>query len=337
MTDAGISDTRIEVSVVIVNFNGAAFLQTAINSLKAQTFQNFELIIFDNASSDGSAQSLSLEGLPHCQVILHTDNIGFAAGNNRAAQLAVGKWLVLMNPDVEARPDWLEKLMAAAAANPGIQTFASAQLQYHDASMMDGAGDAYLLFGFPWRGGFERPASELPPTGYCFSGCGAAAMYDLGVFREAGGFDERFFCYCEDVDLGFRLQLMGYDCLFVSDAIVHHVGSGISGKASPFATYHGTRNRVWTYCKNMPLFVLILTFPGHALLTAYVVIHNLFTSRRESMVRGLKDGLAGAMRIRASDEWKVRQRRIGLWALIRKMAWNPFRMHTRRVHVRRKP
>ena len=326
--------TSPRVSVVIINYNGGAFLQGAVDSLKQQTFQDFELILFDNASADGSAEKTDLSGLRSATLVMHTENTGFAGGNNRAVEKAKGEWLVLLNPDTVAAPDWLEKLTAAAEANPQIRTFASAQIDLADPSLMDGAGDAYLLFGMPWRGGFSRPTQELPATGLCFSACGAAAMYDLALFRELGGFDERYFCYCEDVDLGFRLQLEGHDCLFVHDAIVRHAGSGIAGRASAFATYHGTRNRIWTYFKNMPLPLLILTLPGHLALTAYILIHNSFSPRARPMLNGITDGLRGIGGIRRERAWRVTTRRIGLWQLARRMAWNPLLMHNRKVHVR---
>lgn len=323
-----------EITVIIINYNGGAFLQEAVDSLGRQTFQNFELIVLDNASADGSADTLDLSGLPSGHLIRSPDNLGFAAGNNRAAESARGKWLVLLNPDTVAAPDWLEKLMAAARENPDCKTFASAQLDLNDSTLMDGAGDAYLFFGIPWRGGFGRPASELPETGWCFSACGASAMYDTALFRQMGGFDERFFCYCEDVDLGFRLQLAGHDCLFVHDAIVHHAGSGITGRQSAFSTYHGTRNRLWTYFKNMPFPLMLLSLPGHVALTLYVLARNSFTPRFVPMARGIRDGLSGSWKASRPGKWKQSERRIGLWPLLRRMAWNPWRLSSRKAHVR---
>lgn len=326
-----------DVSVVIINYNGGAFLQEAVNSVARQTFQNFELIVFDNASTDGSAEALDLSQLGQARLIRHEANIGFAAGNNRAAELARGRWLVLLNPDTVASPDWLEKLVAATMAFPACRTFTSAQLDLNTPGMLDGAGDAYLVFGFPWRGGFGRPASELPATGWCFSACGAAAMYDIALFREMGGFDERFFCYCEDVDLGFRLQLAGYDCLFVADATVQHAGSGISGRKSDFSTYHGTRNRLWTYFKNMPLAVLILTLPAHIIFTLYIFLNGLKRSNSRSMLRGLRDGIRGIPGVLKPSPWKCVKRRRSLTSLLRAMAWNPFWAHSLKVHVRKLP
>ncbi|MFN4184107.1 MAG: glycosyltransferase family 2 protein [Hyphomonas sp.] len=322
------------ISVIIINYNGGAFLQDAVNSLGRQTYRDFELILFDNSSADGSVDNVDLSTVPAARLVRNPENIGFAAGNNRAAEIANGRWLVLLNPDTAATPDWLEKMANAAAAYPDCKTFASAQLDMNAPDTIDGAGDAYLLFGIPWRGGFGRPASELPISGWCFSACGATAMYDLPVFREIGGFDERFFCYCEDVDLGFRLQLEGYDCLFVHDAVVHHAGSGITGRTSPFSTYHGTRNRIWTYFKNMPLPLLILTLPGHIFLTLYILMRNAFTPRTRPMLRGVIDGIAGIGNMRNPSPWKPKTRRLALAKLVRRMAWNPWRMSARKVHVR---
>lgn len=322
-------------SVVIVNFNGGPYLQAAIDSLAAQTRRDFELILADNASTDGSAESADLSGLPAARLIRNPDNRGFAAANNQAATLAKGRWLVLLNPDARAEPDWLAALGEAAEAHPEARVFTSAQFRMDDPSRLDGAGDAYLIFGFPWRGGYGRPAADLPAEdGWCFSACGAAAMYDRALFLQLGGFDERFFCYCEDVDLGFRLQRAGHDCRFVRGAIVEHAGSGIAGAESAFATYHGTRNRLWTYVKNMPLPVLLLTLPGHLVLILYLLARNLFTPRFRPMVRGLSDGLKGLAHIIRDRRWKTRLANAGLVRLLSRMAWNPWRMSARKVHIR---
>lgn len=326
--------TLPNLSVVIINYNGGNFLQRAVDSLAAQTYRDFELIVFDNASTDGSAGAVDLSSLPAARLVKNPENIGFAAGNNRAAEMASGKWLVLLNPDTVAEPDWLQKLVEAALAHPGCKTFASAQLDLNMPEIMDGAGDAYLGFGIPWRGGFGRPAREMPGPGWCFSACGASAMYDMALFREIGGFDERFFCYCEDVDLGFRLQLAGHDCLFVADAVVHHAGSGITGRVSPFSTYHGTRNRIWTYFKNTPLPLLIVTLPGHVILTLYILIRNSFTPRARPMLRGIAHGLSGIGTVMQPGRWKIKSRTVSLGRLMGTMAWNPWRMSSRKAYVR---
>lgn len=327
VAEAGVSPPFI--SVVIVNFNAANYLQAAIDSLGAQTFRDFELILFDNASTDGSADSADLTGLPSFRLVRSAENLGFAAGNNRAAELARGKWLVLLNPDAVAAPDWLEQLMRAAKDHPGCASFASVQYRLGAPDILDGAGDNYLIFGMPWRGGSGRAASELPGDGWCFSACGASAMYSADVFRDLGGFDERFFCYCEDVDLGFRLQLAGYDCRFVSKAAIHHASGGISGQASEFTLFHGSRNRIWTYAKNMPSAAFWLTLPIHLTLTIYLLLRNSFTPRFSPMFRGVLAGLAGIPAARRESKWRRVKSSTDTQRLLSRMAMDlgSFRRH----------
>ena len=321
-------------SVIIVNYNGADYLQQAVDSLACQTVRDFELIIIDNASTDGSAQLLDLSALADARLVRNDTNLGYAAANNQAAQMANGRWLALLNPDARAAPDWLQALGRAMETYPECRTFACAQLDAANRNILDGAGDAYLLFGFPWRGGFGRAANELPGPGFCFSACGASAVYDAALFRQLGGYDERFFCYCEDVDLGFRLQMLGEDCRFVPDAIIEHAGSAISGRDSPFSTYHGTRNRIWTYAKNMPFGLLVLTLPGHVVLSFYLLARSSFTPRFIPMLKGTIDGVAGSIRLRMSSDWRVLPLRGVTSRVMQAMAWNPWHMNQRRAHVR---
>jgi len=309
-------------------------IQDAVNSLAKQTIQDFELIVVDNASTDGSAAKLDLSQLPSASLHVMDDNLGFAAGNNWAAQRATGKWLLLLNPDTIAEPDWLEQLCLASFRYPDVKVFASSQISLDDPDTLDGVGDAYLVFGFPWRGGFGHPMSAMPGEGECFSPCGASAMYDRSTFLAHEGFDERFFCYCEDVDLGYRMQLAGERCVLVPSAVIRHAGSAISGRHSEFSIYYGTRNRLWTYAKNTPLPLLVLTLPGHLALTLYILMRSPVIDRFDATFRGLRDGIEGAGRLRRARTWKVRQRRVSLWRLARTMAWNPWRMSSRGPCVR---
>ena len=321
-------------SVIIVNYNGGAYPQGALNSLKRQTIRDFDVLFVDNASSDGSGEGLDTAGLPAFTALPQDSNLGFAAANNLAARVAQGSWLVLLNPDAEAAPDWLERIDAAITAFPNVAMFASTQYDLHDPERLDGAGDAYHVFGFPWRGGFGRPARERPGLGECFSPCGAGAVIRRETFLAHGGFDERFFCYCEDVDLGYRFRLAGERCLFLPDAVIDHAGGGLSGQNSDFSVYHGTRNRVWTYWKNTPAPLLVLTLPGHIVLSLYVLARSALISRFTATLRGLRDGVGGAAAVRRPSAFGPPERTVSLWQLLRAMAWNPWRMSARRVHVR---
>ncbi len=322
------------VSVLIVNFNGGDYPAQALASLAAQTFRDYEVIVVDNDSTDGSADTLTGEGLPAFRLMRLDENTGFARGNNLAAKAASGEWIALLNPDARAEPDWLATLVQACHDHPQVAHFASAQYAAELPGTLDGAGDNYLLFGIPWRGGFGRPVSDLPEKGWCFSPCGAGAFLRKDVFDQLGGFDERFFCFCEDVDLGFRMQRMGLDCLFLPDAVIHHVGGALSSKVNEFAMFHGTRNRLWTYFKNMPPVLLWLTLPGHIALTLAILGRGLMTGNAPAAWRGLKAAIKGWGEFQQPSSWDPPPRTVSLMRLASVMAWNPMRMLGRKTHVR---
>lgn len=324
-------------SVIIVNYNAGEYLQRALDSLKAQTFRDFEVILVDNDSQDAPVGDLDTAGLPDFSMMAETENHGFARGNNLAAQRAKGEWLALLNPDAEAAPDWLETLRAAQARHPDVKVFASSQIATENESILDGAGDAYLAFGFPWRGGFGLSRSLMPEEGLCFAPCGASAVFRRDLFMDLHGFDERFFCYCEDVDIGYRAQLAGEPCVFVPSAQIKHAGSAISGRHSDFSMYHGTRNRLWVYAKCTPALLLLPTLPVHIAITVYLLARSRKIGKTGIIWRALKDGVKGVGKIREPGPWSPPKRRTGLLQLSRAFAWNPFRMSRRLPHVRPLP
>ncbi|MEO1406604.1 MAG: glycosyltransferase family 2 protein [Pseudomonadota bacterium] len=321
-------------SVLIVNYNGGEFLQDAIDSLSAQTFRDFEVILVDNNSDDDSIRNLNAQNLPDFTLLEENENHGFAGGNNLAAKVARGEWLVLLNPDAYAEPDWLERIHDASMLDPDVNVFACAQISLDQPAILDGTGDAYSIYGVPWRGGFGHPISALPGKGSCFSPCGASAVYRRDVFLHYGGFDERFFCYCEDVDLGYRMQLGGESCVFLPDAIIRHKGSGTSGRRSYFTMYHGNRNRTWTYLKNTPLLLLILTLPAHLAIVGYIYNHNRSSLGNDGMRDGIIEGFRTGWKLRREKHYRVQRRRVSVWRLALAMAWNPFLVLHRKPHVK---
>ncbi|MEM5515326.1 glycosyltransferase family 2 protein [Henriciella sp. AS95] len=323
-----------KITVIIVNYNGGEYIHRSIDTLRHQQFPAHEVIIVDNASTDGSVDDLELGGLDNARLIRLDENLGFARANNIAAEQASGDWLALLNPDALAEPDWLSQLMKAAGRHPGVNMFASAQLDADNPQILDGAGDAYHVLGVPWRGGFGRPASELPGEGECFSPCGASALFKRDTFLEAGGFTESFFCYCEDVDLGFRLRLGGETCVFVPDAVVRHHGSAISGRYSDFTVRLGTRNRLKTYLTNMPPLALALTLPGHLLASLYLYIRAIGKSHAKAMRQGFTEGLLGLPGILKDRRKAQRTRTRSSLDLVRAMTWNPVTLHNRLADVR---
>lgn len=316
-------------SVIIVNFNGGTYLSGAVQSLARQTRRDFEVILVDNASSDASLDEIDASELPAFTLVQETENLGFARANNKAAQLARGKWLALLNPDTVAADDWLDQVASGIQRHPDVTSFASLQLDLNHPDRLDGTGDNYLAFGFPWRGGYGQPARDAPAEGECFSACGASAILRRDVFLAHGGFDARLFCYCEDVDLGFRLRLAGERCIFLPNAVVKHAGTGTT--SSETAQYLGYRNRIWVYAKNMPWPLLAITLPGHIALTVYLLIRAAMRGTASHMWKSVWHGLKGVPRIRASSPASPPPRQISLQRLAKSMHWNPMHLRLRPV------
>ncbi len=273
------------ISVIVVNWNGAAHLGRCLAALRDQRFDDFEAIVVDNGSTDGSVEIAARE-FPGFRLLRAERNLGFAAACNLGARTARGEWLAMLNNDAFAEPDWLEELAAAVAAHPGHDGFASCQLRDADPGRLDGAGDAYHTSGLAWRLGQGEPAG--PPWDApreVFAPCAAAALYRRSAFLAAGGFDENFFCYFEDVDLAFRMRLRGSRFRYQPRARVRHVGSASVGQASAFARYHGHRNLVWTFLKNMPPALLWRFLPGHLLFNLASLVALSFTPQAGAVWR----------------------------------------------------
>eukprot|EP01137_Pigoraptor_chileana_P021378 Opistho-2@84990 len=322
------------ITVVVVNYNGGEFIKRCLESLARQTFRDFETILVDNASTDGSLDSLGAH--PERITILREElNHGFAAANNLAVSRSRARWIALLNPDAEAECDWLEALMLAVTEMPTHRVVASLQIAAHDASVLDGVGDCYLAYGYAWRGGFGRSIKGVPADGECFAPCGAAALYPRDAFLQSGGFDPRYFCYHEDVDLGFKLRWLGEKCQFASRARVRHAGSGITGRASEFAVFHGARNGLWTYVKNMPLRLLILTAPIWFFGTLAILGRGMMTGRFGATWRGLQAAFLDIGPALTDRRRLKRMRKASVADIAMSLSWNPLRFLARKPDVRR--
>jgi GT2 family glycosyltransferase len=260
--------SRAPVAVVIVNWNAGDYLDRCLAGLDRQTCEPDEVIVVDNASEDGSAEGIE-QRHRGVRTIRLTENTGFAAACNVAARaVRASTWIATLNPDAVPDPDWLASLMDAVDRMPDCVSF-GCQLIVADApDLLDGTGDIYHVSGLAWRRHHYAPVSaEALAEGEIFAPCAAAALYRLDAFVAAGGFDERYFCYFEDVDLGFRLRLFGHRSWYVPEARVRHAVSALTRRGSAFYVYHGQRNMVWTYVKNMPAPLFWLYAPQHVLAT----------------------------------------------------------------------
>jgi GT2 family glycosyltransferase len=305
------------VALLIVNWNGGDLLRRCLQSVREQRRPPDHVIVIDNASTDDSlARAEPL--LPAVEVIKLDANTGFAHANNVGARAARSfDALALMNPDVIAEPGWLDALVAAAEADPHAAGFASRMLMA-SAPRLDGVGDSYHVSGRAWRKGHGADATTWPSgDADTFGACAAAALYRRDAFEEVGGFDERFFCYFEDVDLAFRLRLRGYTCRYVDAAVVRHAGSALSGYRSDFALYHGERNAVWTFFKNMPGPLLWMYLPQHLVLNAAMLLVHPWRGKGKVVMKAKVDALQGLPAVLRQRTTIQQARRVGAWALRR--------------------
>ena len=290
-----ISGDVFRCTVIIVNWNSWDILSCCLEKLQQQTFQNFNVLVIDNAS-DVPAPSELLSRYRNITLIQNQANLGFAAANNQAIKLLGDtEWVVLLNPDAFAEPDWLELLVDAARKTPDYAMFASRQLQDGNQKVLDGDGDVYHISGLVWRAGHGMPANEAAhEPREIFSPCAAAALYRRDALMSVGGFDEDFFCYVEDVDLGFRLRLMGYRCLLVPSAVVHHIGSATTGgQRSDFSVYHGHRNLMWTYVKNMPGWLFWALLPLHIVMNFATICLFAVLGKGRVIIKAKYDAIKG--------------------------------------------
>jgi len=308
-----------DFSVVIVNWNSHDDLSRCLECLREQRHPPQQVIVVDNNSADDSLDKAltKAKGLP-LTVDRQNTNLGFAAANNLAVRQYVNSpWTVLLNPDCFAEPDWLHELAIAIQGYPETGFFGSCLLDARRPDHYDGTGDEYHVSGLAWRRDHGRAlASVLRPAGEVFAVCAAAAAYRTDAWRQLGGFDESFFCYFEDVDLAFRLQLVGFGGRYVPSSKVLHIGSASTERVSGFSLYHGHRNMVWTFFKNMPTGVLLLAWLPHLLINLLSMLWYGVRGHGQTLLRAKWDALKGLPGV-LSRRRQRRQQTVSSWQLLR--------------------
>jgi len=249
------------VSIIIVNWNGREYLPTCLDSLERQSFRDFETILVDNGSTDGSRELVRESYLWVCLIELPT-NTGFSGGNNAGLAVASGEYIVVLNNDTEAEPDWLEELVRVADANPRAGQVGCRICALGDHDLIDSLGHGVCPDGMS-RGRYrlERWSAvkgEFSPVQEMFFGTACVSLYRRQAIDQAGFFDDDMFAFAEDTDLGLRLRWSGWDALLATNAVVYHKYSGTGGVFSPFKLYLVERNHYWVAAKNFPLGMLLL-------------------------------------------------------------------------------
>jgi GT2 family glycosyltransferase len=308
-------------TVIIVAYNSGAYLHECINALNQQTFKDFEVIIFDNGTEDGSVDSISSSSFS-INIIKSTLNKGFAFGNNAAVKDANGDWLILLNADAIPQSDWLREIFQAICRYPEIVIFGSTQINYHNPEVLDGAGDHYHPFGLAWRGAKGYPADSIAADAIVMGPCAAAAIYKKDIFEKLGGMEEHFFCYYEDVDLALRFRLEGHLCIQLANAKVKHVGSATFGTNSEFSRYYISRNKIWTFFRCLPAALLISLLPSFFIIVLIRLCFSIGRSDFKIRLRALWDALYNLPEIWGERRSIQSSRKIGVVQFGRSMTWS---------------
>jgi GT2 family glycosyltransferase len=238
------------LSVIIPNWNGVRHLPTCLDALRRQTYPHLEIILVDNASIDESV-ALVRHNYSEVALVQLNQNLGLTGGINRGIQVARGEIIAPLNNDTEVSPAWAEALVAALLDHPDAGMAASKMLLFDRRDTLHSAGDAYGVDGIPInRGVWQKDEGQFDDDEYIWGGCGGAVAYRRAMLDDIGLLDEDLFMYCEDVDLNWRAQLTGYQCVFAPQAIVYHHLSATGGGET--ASFYTGRNTLWVLAKNYP-------------------------------------------------------------------------------------
>jgi len=237
-------------SIVIPNWNGKHFLQPCLDSLRTQTYQPIEVIIVDNASSDGS-QNYIKANYPEIILVELSENQGFTGACNIGMETAKGEIVSLLNNDTEVEPNWVAEIMDAFDRHSDVGMIASKMLLFDKRDHIHTTGDFFTTDGRAGnRGVWEKDDGQYDTEDYVFSACGGSSAYRSSMLGKIGLLDNDYFFLLEDVDLAWRAQLAGYKCLYVPTAIVYHHLSATGGGVT--ASFHDGRNSIWIVVKNLP-------------------------------------------------------------------------------------
>jgi len=310
------------VSVVVLNWNRKALTVRCLASLKRQTFGNVQILLVDNGSVDGSVDFIASR-FPDVEVVALPQNVGFAAGNNAGIQKARGTYVALLNNDAEAHVQWLDSLVVALESHPEVGFCASKMVLYDHRELLDTAGDHYTIAGTGGKtghlGAADKRAYNTPRK--VFGACAGAAIYRRALLDDVGLFDEDFFIAQEDVDLSFRAQLKGYGCLYVPTAMVYHHLNATLQTYSRDYVYYGHRNLEYVYLKNMPLALLLLSLPLHAVDVGLSCLFFVFKGKGGAFLKAKWDvllALPHLLQKRRTIQKTKTAPQLSLWCLLEK-------------------
>ena len=289
----------MKVSVVTPNYNGEKFLKAFFESLNNDSELIGEVIIVDNASTDGSKEYIenSTFNFP-VRLIENTENVGFSPAVNQGIEKAQYEYIFSLNNDTEVKKGSIRAWVDLMSSDDNIFSLQAKMLQYNNKELIDDVGDEYNLLAWTKKTGENHKSGEYTEVCEIFSACAGAAMYRKSLLLELGMFDDNFFAYMEDVDLAIRSRIYGYKNLLCPDAIVYHIGSATSGsRYNEFKVRLAARNNVWVVYKNLPIPMKILNFIF--LFLGFLIKYVFFKKKGfgSTYLSGIREGLSTRSKI----------------------------------------
>lgn len=311
----------MKATIVIPNYNGMKYIKDCMEALEAQTYKA-HIIIVDNGSTDSSPRWIK-EHYPDIELICLSENTGFCGAVNIGIRKAVTPYVILLNNDTKVKPHFTERLVDAMEGAPKLFSVSARMLDMKNEEILDNAGDLYCALGWAFARGKGKAADSYNKSAGIFSSCGGAVIYRRSVFEKIGYFDELHFAYLEDVDIGWRARIYGYENRYEPGAEVLHAGSAVSGSQyNTFKVNLSSANSVYIIGKNMPLFQWILNLPflfvGFFVKTLFFVKKGMGGVYIKGCMRGMKRCFSKEGR---AHKVKFRFRNLGHYAGIQLELW----------------
>lgn len=308
------------VTIVIPNYNNIELLKKTMDSIY-RNYYDIQTIVVDNNSKDDISNVVKL--YKNVKLLKLDKNYGFAKAVNEGIKSSETEFVILLNNDIEVETGFIENLLDVINKDEKVFSVSSKMIQYHDRTKIDDAGDEYTILGYTIKRGNDEFINCYDKDKEVFSSCAGAAIYRKKVFDEIGFFDESFFAYMEDVDIGFRARIYGYKNMYCSNAIVYHIGSATTGsKYNSFKVRLAARNNIYVVYKNMPLLMILLNLPF--LLTGFLIKAVFFAAKGfgKDYSIGLLDGFKGLKDIK---KIKFKSKNLIKYIKIQMMMiWNTF-------------
>ena len=261
------------VLIVVLNWNGIDDTKECLESLQAQSYENYKIAIVENGSVDNSVEELDKLSAknPDLIIIKNKRNLGFAGGVNTGIRYALKNnfdAVALFNNDAVADVNWLSELVKGLESNDA--SISTGLLLHRDGKTIDSTGDYYSSWGIAFPRSRGTSSEHIPESGFVFGSTGGSSLYKTSLFKEIGLFDETFFAYYEDADISFRTQLVGRKVFYTKDAIAYHKQGATSNKIPGFTVYQTFKNLPLLFWKDIPTKLLFKV--GFRFLLLYLLI-----------------------------------------------------------------